>query len=152
MSTSKAKARTRTSQRRKPPPTPPAPRRSSVIVSLVGFAIVGILLAIYLANSSGSKSNASYAYQVGAPGPGQAAPPIHLTATDGSTFDLARARGKNVLLYFQEGVGCEPCWNQITDIQKQRASLTAIHVDAIVSITTNPIDTLRQKVNDEHVT
>ncbi len=152
MSSSKAKERNRAAQRSKAPSTRPAPRRSSVIAALLVVAIAGLLLAIYLANRSSSTSNASSAFQVGSPGPGKAAPPIQLTATDGSTFDLIHERGKNVLLYFQEGVGCEPCWTQITDIQSHRDSFTAMHVDEIVSITTNPMDQLRQKVNDEHIT
>ena len=152
MTTSKATARTRAAQRNKPPTPRPAPRRSSIIVPLVVLAIVGLLLAIYLANRPSSKSAGSYAYQVGAPGPGQPAPAVHLAATDGSTFDLGNESGKTVLLYFQEGVGCEPCWTQITDIQRLRASFSSAHVDEIVSITTDPMDALRQKAADEHVT
>jgi peroxiredoxin len=141
-----------TTQKNTSPSPRPSPRRSSIIVPLVGLAIAGLLLAIYLANHARSTSAAAYTYQVGAPGPGQPAPAVHLTATDGSTFDLGHENGKTVLLYFQEGVGCEPCWNQITDIQRLRASFAAAHVDEIVSITTDPMDALRQKVADEHVT
>ena len=67
------------------------------------------------------------------------------------TFDLGNESGKTVLLYFQEGVGCQPCWTQIADIQKQRASFTAASIDEIVSITGDSMDALRQKVSDEHV-
>jgi peroxiredoxin len=151
MSNPKQTIRRGTTQKNKSPSPRPSPRRSSIVVPLVGLAIAGLLLAIYLANHSSSTSAAAYTYQVGAPGPGQPAPAVHLAATDGSTFDLGNERGKTVLLYFQEGVGCEPCWNQITDIQRLRASFAAAHVDEIVSITTDPMDTLRQKVADEHV-
>lgn len=152
MNTSKTTTRVGTAKKAKPPSARSAPRRSSIIIPLVALAVAGLLFAIYLANHSSSTSPASYTYQVGAPGPGQPAPPVHLAATDGSTFDLGHQKGKTVLLYFQEGVGCEPCWNQITDIQRRRASFATAHVDEVVSITTDPMDALRQKVADEHVT
>ena len=152
MSNPKPTIRRGTTKRKTSPSPRPSPRRSSIVVPLVGLAIAGVLLAIYLANHSSSISSAAYSYQVGVPGPGQPAPAVHLAATDGSTFDLGNESGKTVLLYFQEGVGCEPCWNQITDIQRLRASFTAAHIDDIVSITTDPMDALRQKTADEHVT
>src|SRR6266704_3453257 len=65
----------------------------------------------------GSSQAGQYAFQVGSPGPGEPAPEIRLPATDGSTFDLAAMRGKTVLLYFQEGLSCQPCWDQLKDIQ-----------------------------------
>jgi len=39
---------------------------------------------------------------------GKVAPPIHLTTADGHTFDLAKLRGKPVLLHFQT-TWCKPC-------------------------------------------
>ena len=127
-------------------------RRIPFVPIAGGVVIVAALFAIFLASRSSSSSGGGYPCQVGAPGSGKPAPAVHLTATNGSTFDLNNERGKTVLLYFQEGVGCEPCWKQISDIEGQRASFTAAHVDEIVSITTDPMSTLRQKVTDEHVT
>ena len=152
MSTRKSAARRRTPAKSPQTQSKPAPgrRRGPMLPIVGGIAIFGVLLVVFIASRS-SSSGGSYPYQVGAPGPGQPAPSVHLTATDGSTFDLGAQRGKTVLLYFQEGVGCQPCWTQITDIQKQRASFTAASVDEIVSITGDPIDALRQKVSDEHV-
>jgi peroxiredoxin len=43
-----------------------------------------------------------------------------------------------VLLYFQEGLSCQPCWDQINDLEQNEAALQAAGVNAVVSITTDP--------------
>lgn len=131
------------------------PARNAVIVAV---AAVLVLFGIYLVsrpgdNKAGGNAKAgAYSFQVGDPGTGKAAPPVTLTATDGSTFDLAARQGKNTLLYFQEGVGCQPCWDQIVDIQKHRAQFHAMGIDDIVTITGDPKSALSQKATDDGVT
>jgi len=101
-------------------------------------------------NSSTSANQAGkYAFQVGVPGPGQQAPPITLPSTAGDTFDLASLHGKTVLLYFQEGLTCQPCWDQLKDIQSNSNQFHALGIDTFVSITTDPLDALQQKVANE---
>src|SRR5260370_18568734 len=80
------------------------------------------------------------------------APAIQLPSTAGGTFDLASQRGKTVLLYFQEGLTCQPCWDQLKDIQSNIGQFHALGIDTIVSITTDPLDALHQKVADERLT
>ncbi|MBA2712945.1 MAG: redoxin domain-containing protein [Rubrobacteraceae bacterium] len=92
-----------------------------------------------------------FAAQVGDPGPGEEAPPISLRSTEGGTFDLASQHGQTVLLYFQEGLGCQPCWEQIKDIEANTGKFEKLGVDEIVSITNNPPDALKQKVEDEGI-
>lgn len=53
---------------------------------------------------------------------------------------------------FQEGLGCEPCWTQIKDIEATSAQVRAAGIDAVVSITPQPVDVLTQKVHDEGIT
>src|SRR5260370_16920797 len=72
-----------------------------------------------------------------------------LRSTTGGTFYLASMRGKTVLLYFQEGLTCQPCWDQLKDIQSNISQFHALGIDQIVSITTDPLDTLNQKVAHE---
>src|SRR6266542_3081954 len=93
-----------------------------------------------------------YAYQIGDPGPGATAPPIELEATDGKVFDLAAPPGQTTLLYFQEGLGCQPCWDQLTDIQANLDKYKALGITRVLSITTDPLDAIRQKVTDQHIT
>lgn len=92
-----------------------------------------------------------YAYQVGKPGPGEAAPPIRLASTSGDGFDLASQRGTIVLLYFQEGVTCQPCWDQLKDIESNIQQLRALGITEVVSITTDPLDVLKEKVANDRL-
>ena len=121
------------------------------IVAVVAIVIVGVL--VYASsNGSGGQESSRYPYSVGQPGPGAQAPPIQLSATDGSRFDIAAWRGKTVLLYFEEGVGCEPCWTPIKDIQSNFSQFQALGVDQVVTITGDPMDALKQKVSLEGIT
>lgn len=113
---------------------------------------VAALAAIYLLNRpSSSGSGGEYRFAVGSPGPGEQAPSIRLPSTDGGTFDLSAAQGDSVLLYFQEGLMCQPCWDQLVDIEAGMDRFRTLGIDRIVTITTDPLDALRQKVADEGI-
>ena len=90
-----------------------------------------------------------YPYAVGKPGPGQPAPMLRLPSAQGGTFDLAKQRGKTTLLYFQEGLMCPPCWDQIKDLERDPGKLEALGIDQMVSITGNELGDLRVKASDE---
>lgn len=126
-------------------------------VTLVVAAALVVLAGIYFVNNltgalgGPSASANAYPFQVGAPGPGYAAPPITLPSTTGGTFNLASQRGKTVLLFFEEGVGCEPCWTQIRDIEKHWGQFRRLGIDEMVTVTTNTLPQLKQKVADEHI-
>jgi peroxiredoxin len=124
------------------------------VAGVVGLAVV-VLLAIFLvANRGGDGQGATgqYAFQVGDPGPGAKAPPIKLQTTDGSIFDLATPAGQTTLLYFQEGLGCQPCWDQLTDLQANLDSYKALGITRVLSITTDPLNAIGQKVTDMGIT
>lgn len=98
---------------------------------------------------SGTEPSGKYPYAVGNPGPGRPAPPLRLSSTNGATWDLQDQRGKTTLLYFQEGLGCQPCWDQIKDLERDPAKLKALGIDQMVSITGNELDDLQLKADDE---
>jgi len=130
--------------------------RTAVKVAVgTGVAVVLLGVIYFLNAASGSPSSANspgkYPFAVGNPGPGEQAPPIRLQSTDGSTFDLAALRGRTVLLFFQEGLSCQPCWDQIKDIESNIDQFQALGIDTMVSITTDPLDALKQKVADEGI-
>lgn len=129
----------------------------------VGAAVAVLAVVFAVSNAGGGGSAGAtgaggngqageFAYAVGNPGPGSPAPPIELPSTDGGTWNLESKRGKRVLLYFQEGLMCQPCWDQITDIERDPAKLRALGIDEMVSITGNELDDLTQKVADEGIT
>ncbi|MGH3952192.1 MAG: peroxiredoxin family protein [Pseudonocardiaceae bacterium] len=127
--------------------------RWSVGVAAVVLAI-GALYAIYSSGKSpdpGSAGNraGSLAFQVGSPGPGEPAPDFTLTSTQGDQVSLKDYRGKNVLLYFHEGGGCQPCWTQIGDLEKRAADLKAAGIDEVLTITTDPVNLHARKLSDD---
>jgi len=132
--------------------------RRGVWVLLALPLVVGGLYALSALGKGGGGGSAShgsgtYPYAIGSPGPGDPAPPLSLPSTSGGTFDLASYRGKQeVLLFFQEGLTCEPCWTQLQAIQKDLSKFRALGIGPIVSITTDPINQIEQKVKDEGIT
>ena len=130
------------------------PRRPLILAAgVVGFAVVA-LFGLYVSANGSKRANPTgghYRFAVGDPKAGQPAPPIVLASTAGGTFDLSTLKGKTVLLYFQEGVGCQPCWDQMRDIQTQRAEFAAAGIDEFVTITSNPLDLLTRKLAQDKI-
>ena len=51
------------------------------------------------------------------------APGFSLASTDGTTVSLADFRGRDVLLYFNEGVGCDACFYQMAELEADQPVL-----------------------------
>jgi Peroxiredoxin len=64
----------------------------------------------------------------------------------GAPITSAGLRGKNVLLFFSEGVMCQACFEQIQSLQQRSAELRKRDL-TLVSITTDPPDVLREAVS-----
>jgi peroxiredoxin len=143
----------RTSLRSKPKARRRFPLSSGwVYAGVAALVIAGIVgLVVYNNAQQNGQGGSPYPYQVGNPGPGSPAPAIKLTATDGSQFDLAAWRGKTVLLYLEEGVDCQPCWDQLKDVNSNFPQFQSLGVQQIVTITGDPVDALRQKVSLEGI-
>src|SRR5712692_7321823 len=121
------------------------PRSRLQLGGMTAVLVVAAIVGLYFLRSS-SNSAGAYRFATGSPGPGQTAPPVRLPATTGGSFDLGSYRGKqSVLLYFQEGLTCQPCWDQIKAIEKDLPKFRALGVGPIVSITTDPLGLIRQK-------
>lgn len=121
-------------------------RRALLLIAVVVLAVG----ALFLVFRSGTDATARVGnYSIGAPGPGGAAPDFTLPSAAGDQVRLADYRGKTVLLFFHEGLGCQPCWDQIRDLEAQQGKLDAAGVDELVTITTAPVDLLAQKMADD---
>lgn len=125
------------------------------VAALAGVAVLVLiaLYAIYHHSNSGSASTGAntghYAYQVGSPGPGQQAIGFTLPSTAGTSVSLASLRGKTVLTYWHEGLGCQPCWDQMKAIEADPAALKTAGVDVFVSITSGSVSDLARRMQDE---
>lgn len=131
-------------------------QRSRRIITWGGIAagtaaIVAVLYVIFSGGSSTAGAGKD-PYQAGSPGAGQAAPGFMLAASTGGNISLSQFRGKTVLLFFQEGLTCQPCWDQITDLQKHAAQLRAAGIGAVVSITSDPVGAITTKARDMGLT
>jgi peroxiredoxin Q/BCP len=126
------------------------PRRGFIIAA-AAVAVFAVLLLIFSASLRQRVENvgepgaaaSGFRFQVGSPGPGDPAPTLELPAADGTSFALSDVDG-NTLLYFQEGLMCQPCFDQLADIEQSWAGFEALGIGRIVSITTDPVELLQQ--------
>ncbi len=135
-------------------------RRLQIKVGIALGLAVALLAGIFIVNREsdagvGAGSEAGQAgrfeFAVGEPGPGSDAPVFELASSAGETFELGEQDGQTVLLYFHEGLTCQPCWDQIVDLEGELDGLRKLGIDELVSITTDPIDQIEQKVADEGI-
>jgi peroxiredoxin len=130
---------------------PDKTRRQLIIAVVASVVALAVLFGIYVsaAPSQGELPAAGKIDYITAEPVSGPAPQMQLSSADGSTFDLAALRGESVLLYFQEGLMCQACWTQLRDLENAEAELEAAGIDRLVNITTDPVDLLAQKVEDE---
>lgn len=124
-------------------------RRLLVRAGVIGAVAVAALFFVSRGASDSSSAAGGPPFEVGDPGPGAPAPNFTLPSTAGGDFELADQRGKTVLLYFQEGLMCQPCWEQISDIEASWEEFRALGIDKLVPITSDAVGPLQQKVDDE---
>jgi peroxiredoxin len=75
-------------------------------------------------------------------GPGAVAPDFTLPDLNGGTFTLSSYRGRaNVLLFFNEGLSCAPCLNQMSDLDQLNQQFTKLDI-IVVSITGDSVNLL----------
>lgn len=82
-------------------------REGGLVWVVTGVALVAIVTAMMLTSRPSSSDTA------------RVAPDFELTDTAGDTHTLADHRGENVVLYFNEGAGCQSCIVQMGEIEKR---------------------------------
>lgn len=73
------------------------------------------------------------------------APAFELTDTDGHTVSLADYRGRSVLLYFNEGVGCDACFYQQVGIEADEQRFERAGID-VLPVVVNAPDAVRREM------
>ncbi|MCZ2404445.1 redoxin domain-containing protein [Paenarthrobacter sp. Z7-10] len=133
-------------------------RRSGLLWAALAAVVAAVIAAVVLVNlnthsaapTGAGKTAAGYA--VGNPGPGAQAPAFSIPSTTGGTVNLSDYRGKTVLLYFHEGLGCQPCWDQIRDLDAAKTQLHSAGIDQVLTITSGPVNLIAQKMTDDKLT
>ncbi|MDE2589679.1 MAG: redoxin domain-containing protein, partial [Patescibacteria group bacterium] len=86
---------------------------------MVVFISVIILIAIAIGHAAITDKSASSSMNDQSVSFGGQAPDFALPMVNESAFHLDSYKGKsNVLLFFNEGLDCTPCLNQIVDLDK----------------------------------
>ncbi len=112
-----------------------------IIIIVIAASVIG-----YLAISSSLASSSSHGgSDAVSPWGGRQAPSFSLPEVNGSsTFVLSSYELKsNVLLFFNEGLDCSPCLQQMQDLSNDYASFRALNV-IVVAITTDTASGLYQ--------
>jgi peroxiredoxin Q/BCP len=75
------------------------------------------------------------------------APDFTLPSTTGGTITLSDYRGKkNILIYFHEGLSCQPCWEQIPGLEKQLPEFEKMNV-LLLSVSLDSIDKWKETID-----
>jgi peroxiredoxin Q/BCP len=120
-------------------------RRRRSLVKSITYVAVGasfVVVAAFLVLLSRGMAHEAGA---GTPLTG-AAPDFTLPSVNGEPVTLSSYKGqRNVLLYFNEGYGCSPCWQQAQDLQERSADLEAANT-AFVDIMVDPPGLIKSEV------
>ena len=119
--------------------------RKRRVTSLAGWA-VGLLLVAGII-TAGLLSSKPQDQTAATPTP---APPFTLTDTTGATVDLAALRGRNVILYFSEGAGCQSCLLQMAQIEAQQAKFDEANI-TVLPIVMNTRDQITADMSANNV-
>ncbi len=101
--------------------------------AVVVLAVAGLGLLLYV---GGREREAE-----GAGGANGTAPAFTLASTSGGSVSLADYAGENVLLYFNEGVGCDACFYQMVELERHSDRFTKAGIE-VVPIVANPMATV----------
>jgi len=131
-------------------------RQRNITTGLVAAVVLILISSIALANRSDNSNiigkKSAFPYAIAKPASGAVAPDFVLPSTKGGTIKLSDYRGKSVLLFFHEGIGCQPCWDQIRDLENDEAKLKSAGIDQLLTITSGPTRLIAQKMNDDGLT
>jgi peroxiredoxin len=92
-------------------------RRNQLLVWGIALAVVSALVGVMMWSAKATSDATS-----------RPAPDFVLTDTSGATVRLADYRGRNVVLYFNEGAGCQSCLYQMADIEQHAAQFRAANI------------------------
>ncbi|MGI0011717.1 MAG: peroxiredoxin family protein, partial [Nitrosopumilaceae archaeon] len=123
-----------------------------LVYAIAVMAIVGSTVAIFaISPQSQTKAESNSPYSISS-SQSLVAPAFALPSTTGNKISLSDYAGKkNVLLYFQEGIMCAPCWKQIEDIQKEYDKFNALDIE-VLTITVDPLNALIKESDKRGIT
>lgn len=130
-------------------------RRRNITTGSVVVALI-LISSFVFANRSNSTNGvgkkSAFPYAIAKPASDAMAPDFTLPSTKGGNIKLSDFHGKTVLLFFHEGIGCQPCWDQIRDLENNGPKLKSAGIDQLLTITSGPTRLIAQKMADDGLT
>lgn len=113
-------------------------RRRLIRLAVQSVIVLGVVavasLLIWTYRAAGPEQASSSPNMVAKP-----APDFSLKSTDGKTVNLGDFRNKkNVLLFFNEGYGCDACWQQTAQLQSDLTTFAAMDVEVFAVMVDKP--------------
>src|SRR3972149_1292975 len=116
-------------------------RRLAVLGAMV---LVVVVFAWLVVRGEGSGSGSGQYLR-------EPAPPFPLPTVAEGQVSLADHVGRhNTLLYFSEGIGCAPCFDQIVDLEADWDRFAALNVE-LVSVMIDPMEELRAEIDSRGI-
>ena len=119
--------------------------RKRRVTSLAGWAVGLLLVAGIITAGLLSSKPQDQTAATSTP-----APTFTLTDTTGDRVDLAAFRGRNVILYFSEGAGCQSCLLQMAQIEAQQAKFDEANI-TVLPIVMNTRDQITADMSANNV-
>ena len=94
--------------------------RTAIAAWASGLIVVLAVVAVMLATSQPTSMDS-----------GRIAPGFTLTNSAGASVSLSDYRGRNVVLFFNEGAGCQSCLVQMAEIEKYAAAFKALNATVL---------------------
>jgi peroxiredoxin len=111
-------------------------RRATLLWSAAALLAAGLITAAVLVTSSPGALQHNTV---------RTAPAFTLTDTNGKTVSLASYRGHSVVLYFNEGVGCDACFYQMRQLEQHATQLSKAGI-TVLPIVMNPASQIRPEL------
>lgn len=107
---------------------------------IIWITVLAAIIGVFWLSSPSANNAASSEKPVA----GMPAPDFSLPSTDGSTVTLSSFKGKqNVLIYFSEGLTCDPCMQQIPELDKYSADFSKLNVK-VLSVTMDSVSSSKE--------
>src|SRR3990172_8503689 len=106
---------------------------TKVIIGMMAFIVLVVGLIILFDKNTN---------QTGGLGIGGDAPDFAVQDYSGKMIARSDYKDKNILLYFNEGVGCPPCWQQAATLEAEKEKFSALNTE-ILTIVIDPSEAIK---------
>ena len=112
---------------------------------VIWSGVIAVIFGVFVLIGGNSKPTSSQASNSGDT-VGMMAPDFSLPATTDTTYTLSSYRGKkNVLIYFGEGLTCDPCMQQMPALDKELPQFNKLNIQ-LFDVAFDPVSDMKKAV------